>query len=197
MKSVCVFLGANPGNSEIYAESAHNLGQELARRGITTVYGGSNMGLMGILAESALSAGGKVVGVIPDSLVQKEVAHNGLSELHVVDSMHERKARMADLSDGFIAMPGGIGTMEEFFEVFTWGQLGFHQKPCGLLDIGGYYSRLLSFLDQAVDEGFLKRPHKEMVVTGSTPTEILDAFSGYAPPSVSKWTEKDSPRTRQ
>lgn len=191
MKNICVFLGANPGKSEIYAEAARSLGQELARRDITTVYGGSNMGLMGILAESALAAGGKVIGVIPNSLVQKEISHHGLTELHVVDTMHERKSMMAEISDGFIALPGGIGTMDEFFEIFTWGQLGFHQKPCGLLNIGGYYSKLMTFLDQVVDEGFLKKAHKEMVVLASTPTEILDAFSHYTPPTVSKWTELD------
>jgi hypothetical protein len=191
MKKICVFLGANPGNSEIYTEAARNLGQELAKRNITTVYGGSNMGLMGVLAESALAAGGRVTGVIPESLVRKEVAHNGLSELHVVSSMHERKSMMAKISDGFIALPGGIGTLDEFFEIFTWAQLGFHGKPCGLLNIGGYYDKMMDFLDSVVQAGFLKQVHKNMVILGSTPEEILDSFSNYSPPSVTKWTEKE------
>lgn len=190
MKSICVFLGANPGNDPKYAEAARAMGRELAGRNITTVYGGSNMGLMGILAESALGAGGKVVGVIPESLVKKEVAHYGLTELHIAESMHERKALMAELSDGFVAMPGGIGTMDEIFEIFTWAQLGFHAKPCGLLNIDGYYDALLGFLDNVVTEGFLRRMHREKLITASTPAGIIEAFAGYEPPSGSKWVEK-------
>lgn len=190
MKSICIFLGANPGNDPKYADAARAMGRELARRNITTVYGGSNMGLMGILAESAMEAGGNVVGVIPRSLVQKEVAHTGLSELHIAESMHERKALMAELSDGFIAMPGGIGTMDEIFEIFTWAQLGFHTKPCGLLNVDGYYDPLLGFLDNVVNEGFLKGMHREKLVTGTTPSEIIDAFAYYEPPTGSKWVEK-------
>lgn len=190
MKSICVFLGANPGNTPKYAEAARNMGRVLAKRGITTVYGGSKTGLMGILAESALDAGGKVIGVIPESLYKIEIAHNNLTELHVAESMHERKALMADLSDGFIAMPGGIGTMDEIFEIFTWAQLGFHSKPCGLLNLDGYYDKLLGFLDSVVEEGFLKGVHKEKLLTGSTPDILLEAFADYEPPSGSKWVEK-------
>lgn len=191
MKSICVFLGANPGKNESYAEAARNMGREIASRGMTTIYGGSNMGLMGILADGALEAGGKVIGVIPDSLVRKEVSHEGISELHVVSSMHERKSMMAKISDGFIAMPGGIGTLDEFFEIFTWAQLGFHKKPCGLLNVGGYYNKLLTFLDTVVEEGFLKEVHKNMVIMGESPAEIIDAFGSYVAPSVTKWTEKE------
>ncbi|SDL64427.1 hypothetical protein SAMN05660337_3484 [Maridesulfovibrio ferrireducens] len=190
MKSLCIFLGANPGNDEKYAEAARNMGRELAKRKITTIYGGSDMGLMGILAESALEAGGKVIGVIPDSLVKKNVSHPNLTELHVTESMHERKALMAELSDGFIAMPGGIGTMDEIFEIFTWAQLGFHNKPCGLLNIDGYYDKLLDFLGSVVEEGFLKGVHKDMLLTASSPAGIIDSFAGYEPPVVSKWVEK-------
>ncbi|WP_432734814.1 TIGR00730 family Rossman fold protein [Maridesulfovibrio sp. FT414] len=190
MKSICIFLGANPGNDPKYAAAARNMGRELASRKIRTVYGGSNMGLMGILAESALEAGGEVVGVIPESLVKKEVAHFGLTELHVTDSMHERKALMAELSDGFIALPGGIGTMDEIFEIFTWAQLGFHSKPCGLLNIDGYYDRLMHFLNGVVEEGFLREAHKDMLISADTPAGIIEAFHGYVAPTLSKWTEK-------
>ncbi|WP_320171146.1 TIGR00730 family Rossman fold protein [Maridesulfovibrio sp.] len=191
MKSICIFLGANPGNDPKYAQAARNMGRELASRKIRTVYGGSNMGLMGILAQSALEAGGEVVGVIPESLAKKVVAHNGLTDLHVTDSMHERKALMAELSDGFIALPGGIGTMDEIFEIFTWAQLGFHTKPCGLLNLDGYYDKLIDFLGGVVNEGFLRTAHKEMLITGTSPAQILDAFGNYEAPVLSKWTEKD------
>ncbi|CCO22610.1 TIGR00730 family Rossman fold protein [Maridesulfovibrio hydrothermalis] len=190
MKSICVFLGANPGNDPKYAQAARNMGTTLAKRNITTVYGGSKTGLMGILAESALEAGGKVIGVIPESLYKIEIAHNDLTELHVSDSMHERKALMAEISDGFIAMPGGIGTMDEIFEIFTWAQLGFHSKPCGLLNVDGYYDKLLSFLDSVVEQGFLKAMHKDKLVTATTPDLIIDAFADYEPPTGSKWVEK-------
>ena len=190
MKSICVFLGANPGNDPKYAQAARNMGQELARRGLTTVYGGSRTGLMGILAQSALDAGGKVIGVIPESLYKIEIAHTELTELHVSDSMHERKALMAELSDGFVAMPGGIGTMDEIFEIFTWAQLGFHSKPCGLLNVDGYYDKLLSFLDGVVEEGFLKDIHREKLLTAETPDLLIEAFATYEPPTGSKWVEK-------
>ena len=190
MKSICVFLGANPGNDPKYAQAARKMGQELAGRGLTTVYGGSRTGLMGILAQSALDAGGKVIGVIPESLYKIEIAHTGLTELHVADSMHERKALMTELSDGFVAMPGGIGTMDEIFEIFTWAQLGFHTKPCGLLNVDGYYDKLLSFLDGVVREGFLKDIHLEKLLTAETPDLLIESFSTYEPPSGSKWVEK-------
>ncbi|SMF13007.1 TIGR00730 family Rossman fold protein [Desulfovibrio gilichinskyi] len=197
MKSLCIFLGANPGNDEKYAKAARDMGRELAKRKITTVYGGSDMGLMGILAESALEAGGKVIGVIPENLVKKNVAHPLLTELHVTESMHERKALMAELSDGFIAMPGGIGTMDEIFEIFTWAQLGFHSKPCGLLNIDGYYDTLLSFLNSVVKEGFLKSVHKDMLLTADSPAKIIDSFAGYEAPVVSKWVENAKVETRK
>ena len=190
MKSICVFLGANPGNDPKYAQAARNMGQELAQRGITTVYGGSRTGLMGTLAQSALDAGGKVIGVIPESLYKIEIAHTELTELHVADSMHERKALMAEISDGFVAMPGGVGTMDEIFEIFTWAQLGFHSKPCGLLNVDGYYNKLLTFLDNVVEEGFLKDMHREKLITAETPDTLIEAFSNYEPPTGSKWVEK-------
>lgn len=187
MRSVCVFLGSNPGRRPAYLEAARGLGAELARRGLTVVYGGSNVGLMGALADAALAAGGRVVGIIPESLRRKEVAHLGLSELRVVASMHERKAMMAELSDGFIALPGGMGTLEELCEVLTWAQLGFHTKPCGLLDVEGYYSRLCEFLDNAVAEGFVVPEHRGMLLRAPEPAALLDAFATYTAPVVSKW----------
>jgi uncharacterized protein (TIGR00730 family) len=152
---------------------------------------------MGTLAESALNAGGEVIGVIPESLVKKEVAHFSLTKLHVSESMHERKALMADLSDGFIAMPGGIGTMDEIFEIFTWAQLGLHNKPCGLLNIDGYYDKLLDFLGDVVSEGFLKNVHKDMLLTANNPSELINKFSEYEPPVVSKWVENAKVETHK
>lgn len=190
IRRVCVFLGSNPGNRPEYAEATRALGRELAKQGIDVVYGGSGVGLMGRLADAALEAGGKVIGVIPEKLVAKEIAHTGLSELHVVSSMHERKAKMAELADAFIALPGGIGTLEEFFEVLTWNQLGYHAKPCGLLDVAGYYSRLSDFLDHVTEEGFVFAPHRGMVLADESPAGLLDQFRGYVPPEVEKWIEK-------
>jgi hypothetical protein len=190
MKRICVFLGSNPGHDSRYTEAAVELGTELAKREIGVVYGGSGVGLMGTLADAALAAGGSVIGVIPELLVKKEVAHHGLTEQYVVPSMHARKAKMAELSDGFIAMPGGIGTLEEFFEVLTWNQLGYHSKPCGLLDVKGYYSELAGFLDKVVEEGFLVSEHRGMVLTDASPGGLLDKFDGYVPPQVDKWIDK-------
>lgn len=190
MKSICVFLGSNPGNSPEYRQAARDLGSELARRGLCVVYGGSGVGLMGTLADAALAEGGQVVGVIPELLVQKEVAHTSLTRQYVVPSMHARKAKMAELADGFIALPGGIGTLEEFFEVLTWNQLGYHAKPCGLLDVNGYYSELSTFLDKVVQEGFLVDEHRGMVLTDASPGGLLDQFETYVPPQVDKWIEK-------
>lgn len=190
MRSVCVFLGSNPGTSPDYLLAARAMGAELARRGMTCVYGGSNVGLMGVLANSALEAGGKVIGIIPEALQKKEIAHTGLTELHVVASMHERKALMAELSEGFIALPGGMGTLEELCEVLTWAQLGFHKKPCGLLDIGGYYAHLNTFLDHAVGQGFIMPGHRGMLLSDTTPAGLLDQFDGYVAPIVSKWIER-------
>lgn len=190
LKRVCVYLGSNPGFDEAYAEATDSLALELASRGIGLVFGGSNVGLMGRIANTCLEAGGEVVGVIPKLLVEKEVAHTGLTELHVVESMHERKQKMAELSDGFIALPGGIGTLEEFFEVLTWNQLGYHAKPCGLLDVKGYYTCLAEHMDRMVLNGFLVQEHRRMVLTDATPSGLLDQFETYDPPQVDKWIDK-------
>lgn len=190
MRSVCVFLGSNPGANPNYLLAARAMGKELARRGLTCVYGGSNVGLMGALAGAALEAGGKVIGVIPEALRQKELAHTGLTELHVVASMHERKAMMAELSDGFVALPGGMGTLEELCEMLTWAQLGFHKKPCGLLDVDGYYAGLASFFDHTVTEGFVHAAHRSMLLTAATPGELLEGFASYVAPVVNKWIER-------
>jgi hypothetical protein len=175
-RKICVFTGSRPGNHNGYGEAARRLAQLIVERGYGLVYGGGNVGLMAVIADAALERGGHVTGVIPDALVSQEVAHRGLSELRVVQSMHERKAVMADLSDGFIAMPGGIGTMEEFFEVLSWAQLGIHQKPCGLLDVSGYFHHIVQFLDDAVDQGFLKPKHRDLLIVASDPGELLDRF---------------------
>ena len=190
MKRVCVFLGSNPGNKPDYLKAAQDMGAELARRGITTVYGGSNVGLMGALANAALAAGGEVIGVIPEALQRKEIAHTGLTEQHIVGSMHERKALMAELSDAFIALPGGMGTLEELCEMLTWAQLGFHKKPCGLLDVDGYYESLNDFLDNAVTQGFIHAGHRGMLLSDKTPGALLDQFGGYVAPVVNKWIER-------
>jgi uncharacterized protein (TIGR00730 family) len=192
MKRICVFCGSSPGRSASYAAAASELGRLLAKRGIGLVYGGANVGLMGALANAVMDAGGDVIGVIPQSLVKYEVAHRGLPDLRVVASMHERKAMMAELADGFIAMPGGNGTLEEFFEVLTWAQLGEHSKPCGLLDIDDYYSHLLAFLDHAVEERFLRPEHRKMLVVESSPEAILDRLAAYRPPKIGKWIDRSS-----
>ena len=179
IKRICVFTGSRHGSNPQYAEAAQQLGRELVGRNYSLVYGGGNVGLMKVIAEAVLELGGHVTGVIPDSLVSKEVVHRGLSELRIVQSMHERKAMMAELSDGFIAMPGGIGTMEEFFEVLSWAQLGIHRKPCGLLNTGGYYNRLIEFLDHAVEHDFLKPKHRSLLVLANEPPDILSQFEVF------------------
>jgi uncharacterized protein (TIGR00730 family) len=190
MQSICVFLGSNPGNRPEYRAAAVATGREIARRGMTTVYGGSNVGLMGALADAALAEGGKVVGIIPAALERKEISHTGLSELHVVGSMHERKALMAERADGFIALPGGLGTLEEICEVLTWAQLGFHKKPCGLLNVAGYYSPLAAFFDATVSEGFVREAHRDMLLWAEDPARMLDQFAVYRAPVVPKWIER-------
>lgn len=190
MHSICVFCGSNKGSSEVYADAARALARAIAARGMKLVYGGGNIGLMGVLAEAALAAGGQVIGVTPRRLLEKEVVHRGLTELRVVESMHERKALMAELSDAFIALPGGLGTFEETFEVLTWTQLGFHRKPCGLLNIAGFYDRLADFLDHAVAERFLKAEHRAMVLTGSDPAALIAQLESYQLPEVSKWIDR-------
>jgi hypothetical protein len=189
MKRICVYLGSNPGNNPAYVAAAETLGRELASRGIGLVYGGSSTGLMGRLADACLATGGEAIGVIPKKLVEKEIAHQGLTESHVVNSMHERKQLMADFSDGFITLPGGIGTLEEFFEVLTWNQIGYHAKPCGLLDVNGYYTCLAEHMDRMVAEGFLLPDHRRMVLTSPDPAELIDLFAEYDPPQVDKWIE--------
>ena len=190
LKRICVFAGSNSGARVEYVAAARELGRELAQRRLGLVYGGARVGLMGALADEALSGGGRVIGVMPEALVAKEIAHRGLSELRVVKSMHERKATMADLADGFVALPGGWGTMEEFFEVLTWGQLGLHRKPCGLLNIQGYFDRLLSFAEHCVDEGFVKREHRSMISVSSSANELLDGLAAYEAPVVKKWIDR-------
>ena len=191
MNSLCVFCGSNPGASPAYAEAAARLGRIVAERGMTLVYGGGRVGLMGVVAGAALAAGGRVIGVIPEALATLELAHDGLTELQVVGSMHERKARMSELSDGFLALPGGIGTLEEWFEVWTWSQLGFHPKPCGLLNVAGYYDHLLAFLDHVTAERFLNEPHRSMAIVGDDPRLLLDRLAAWRPPRARKWIEAE------
>jgi uncharacterized protein (TIGR00730 family) len=187
IQCICVYCGSSEGRDEAYAREARRLGYLLAERGITLVYGGANVGLMRILADASLAAGGKVIGVMPTALVAKEKAHQGLTELHVVGSMHERKALMAELADGFIALPGGAGTLDELFEVWTWGQLGLHGKPCGLLNVASYYDSLATFLDHAVSEGFVRACHRDMLLIATTAEELLSRFTTYLPPTAEKW----------
>lgn len=191
MKYVCVFCGSSMGLRPAYKLAAIAMGETLARRGLDLVYGGGNVGLMGVVADAALAAGGQVIGVIPEFLVAKELAHTGLTKLHIVSSMHERKALMADLSDAFVALPGGYGTLEEFCEILTWAQLGLHQKPQGLLNVEGYYELLLRLFDQAVTEQFLKAEHRSLVLEASNPEHLLDLLTEYQPPSVDKWIGRD------
>ena len=176
MRKICIFTGSRRGKSPQYALGAEQLAHELVRRGYGLVYGGGNVGLMNVIADTVLELGGEVIGVIPNALVSKEVAHRGLTKLHEVGSMHERKALMAELSDGFVAMPGGIGTMEEFFEVLSWEQLGLHQKPCGLLNVSGYYDPLIQFLDHAVTDDFVKPKHRALMLVEENPAKLLDRF---------------------
>jgi len=191
MKAVCVFCGSNFGARTVYAEIAAATGRVIAEQGLTLVYGGAKVGLMGTVADAALAAGGRVIGVLPTALQEKELAHDRLSELHIVSSMHERKARMAELSDGFIALPGGAGTMEEIFEVWTWGQLGLHGKPCGFLNVDGFYDQLIGFFDHQTVEGFMKPAMRDMVKVASSTDALLDLFRAYEPPSTPKWIRKD------
>jgi uncharacterized protein (TIGR00730 family) len=189
LKTICVFCGSNPGVRAEYTQAAISLARFLVAEKIRIVYGGGNVGLMGVLADAALAEGGHVIGVIPDALVAKERAHRRLPEMKIVRSMHERKALMADLSDAFIAMPGGYGTFEEFCEVLTWTQLGLHQKPCGLLNVEGFYDPLLRMFDHAVAEGFLKPPHRSMVLSESRPEPLVSRLRESELPSVDKWIE--------
>jgi uncharacterized protein (TIGR00730 family) len=196
MNRICIFCGSSPGKRPEYRSAAEALGRLLAERGLELVYGGGNIGLMGIVADACLATGGSVIGVIPEALVGREVAgraveHSSLTRLDVVDSMHTRKARMAELADGFIALPGGFGTFEELFEILTWAQLGFHQKPIGLLDVAGYYDPLLALCDRAVAEGFLSHRNRELLLAHTEPAAILDALIAYRPAPVIPWIREE------
>ena len=184
MKRLCVFCGANSGHDPRYVDAAAALGRSIAQAGLGLVYGGASIGLMGAVADAALAEGGEVIGVIPQTLVAREVAHHGLSDLRIVTSMHERKALMADLSDGFIALPGGVGTLEELFEVWTWSHLGLHRKPCGLLDVAGFYSGLGRFIDHVQQEGFLRDGVRDMLLMAENPTEMIAAMRAYVAPTT-------------
>jgi hypothetical protein len=182
MKRICVFCGSSSGHDPRYLEAARTMGQTLARRGLGLVYGGGSVGLMGAVADAALAAGGEVIGVIPEVLQIRELAHRSLTTLHVVGSMHERKALMAELSDGFVALPGGMGTLEELSEVLTWAQLGLHARPIGLLDVAGYYQPLADFFDRAVGAGFLRPAHRALLLVGHEPGALLDRFAAWRGP---------------
>ncbi|HUF27960.1 MAG TPA: TIGR00730 family Rossman fold protein [Gemmatimonadaceae bacterium] len=189
MNRVCVFAGSSIGVQPEYRGSAEALGRVLAARRIGLVYGGARVGLMGAVADAVLASRGQVTGVIPEALVLKEVAHTGLSELRIVRSMHERKAVMADIADAFIALPGGWGTLDEFFEILTWGQLGLHQKPCGLLNARGYFDGLLSFVGHSIAEGFVRPEYRSMISVTDSPDELIDLLSSYESPVVEKWID--------
>ena len=194
MKRVTVFCGSSEGSNPLYAQAAGLLGQAIGKRGLVLVYGGGRIGLMGVLADAAMAAGGEVIGVIPEALALKEVAHDGLTELRVVGSMHERKAMMAELSDAFIAMPGGFGTFEEFCEVVTWAQLGTHLKPCGLLNVKGYFDPLLALFDLGVAEGFIRPQHRALVLEDVDPDRLLHRIVHWNPAEIEpvvKWIELD------
>jgi uncharacterized protein (TIGR00730 family) len=190
MKHLCVFAGSGLGRSPAYSAAAVELGRVLASRDIGLVYGGARVGLMGAVADAVLAGGGQVTGVIPKSLAEREVAHSGLTDLHIVTSMHERKALMANLADAFIALPGGWGTLDEMFEILTWAQLGLHHKPCGLLNVQGYFDRLLSFLDHTMEQGFVRREYGALLAVAESPEALLEALaSAQSPPSVEKWID--------
>jgi uncharacterized protein (TIGR00730 family) len=190
LKSLCIFCGSSPGRDPIYLETAVATGQTLAKAGITVVYGGGKVGLMGAVADAALAAGGRVVGVIPRALVEREIGHTGLSQLHVVETMHERKTMMEQLSDGFIALPGGAGTLEELFEEWTWAQLGIHQKPCGLLNVKDYFAPLIAMVERTVAEGFTIAAYAEMLIIETKVEAMLSRFATYQPPPR-KWLRTD------
>lgn len=191
IKNICVYCGSSPGKNPAYSDAATSLAIALCNRGIGLVYGGGAIGVMGVIADAVLEAGGQAIGVIPKSLAVKEVAHDNLSELHVVASMHDRKAMMADLADGFIALPGGWGTLEEIFEMLTWAQLGFHEKPCGLLNIEGYYNGLIDFLENSFEQQFVSELYRPMLMKAQEPLALLDQFATYQAPKVRKWVGED------
>lgn len=191
LRTICVFCGSNPGARPAYRQAAAELGTLLAKNGLGLVYGGGRVGLMGTVADACLAAGGSVTGVIPQALADKELAHRGLTALHVVRTMHERKSLMAELSDAFIALPGGIGTFEELLEVTTWTQLGLHRKACGVVNVEGYYDGLLLQADRAVADGFLTPTHRQLLLTHADPAEVLGQVRQFVPPQLSKWVERE------
>jgi uncharacterized protein (TIGR00730 family) len=192
MRRICVFCGSSSGSRAEYGDAAEEIGNELVRRNIGLVYGGGKVGLMGRVADAVLRAGGEAQGVIPENLMAREIGHKGLTKLHVVRSMHERKALMADLSNAFVALPGGFGTLEEFCEVLTWSQLGLHAKPCGILNVLGYYSPLLAMFDHAVEERFLKPENRAFVPARESPADLLQALEEWRPVMVEKWLERET-----
>jgi hypothetical protein len=189
LRRLCVFCGSSLGIQTSYAQAADDMGRLLAERRIELVYGGGNVGLMGRVADACLNQGGRAIGVMPRTLFDKEIAHRGLTELHVVESMHQRKALMADLADAFVAMPGGYGTWEEFCEVLTWSQLGLQRKACAVLNVSGYYEPLLDMADRAVEQGFLRDAHRELLLADTDPARLLDRLSSYTVPTVDKWMD--------
>ena len=190
INNICVYCGSSPGKSDAYASAAIELAESLVQRNIRLVYGGASIGIMGTVADHVLKLGGEVTGVIPKALAHKEVAHANLTELHVTHSMHERKTLMAELADGFIALPGGIGTLEELFEIWTWAQLGFHEKPCGLLNVEGYYDSLIEFLNKVLAEQFVKPHHRALLMTERDPNILLDRYIDYQSPVLKHWVGK-------
>ena len=190
MKRICVYCGSSPGRLPEYLAAARELGNALVKRGWGLVYGGAQIGIMGEIANTVLKGGGEVFGVMPKALADREIFHTGLTRLDIVGSMHERKARMADYADGFIALPGGLGTIEEIFEVLTWAQLGIHRKPCGLLNVQGYYDHLAAFLNHTVTQGFVNTASRSMIITESDPETLLDRFAVYEAPNVNKWLDR-------
>lgn len=192
MKRICVYCGSRSGGKAEYAAVASTLGQTLAEQQLTLVYGGASVGLMGAIADSVLEHGGEVIGVMPKALVDREIAHSGLTDLRIVESMHARKATMAELSDAFVAMPGGLGTLEELFEILTWSQLGLHRKPCALLNIRHFYDPLIHFLDEATYEGFIQYHHRRMLVIANSPHSLIELLREYQAPEAKQWLSQDS-----
>ena len=191
VQRACIFCGSSPGARPAYTEAAEDLGMLLVQKGITLVFGGATVGLMGRLADTVVSEGGEAIGVIPQALVDREIAHLGLTDLHVVDTMHERKQRMADLSDAFVALPGGLGTLDELFEIYTWGQLGMHRKPIGLMNVEGYFDGLVGFLEHAVAERFVREDHRDMLIIEEEPTPMLERLQSFDPASLTpKWIDR-------
>lgn len=192
MKRICVFCGSNSGIDPVFLETAEKVGKFLVSENVELVYGGGRVGLMGKIADTVLANGGRVIGVIPEALAIKEVAHQGLTELYIVDSMHERKALMAELSDGFIALPGGFGTFEELCEIITWAQLGIHQKPCALLNVNGFYDHLIAQIDLSVSQNFIRDEHRRLVLVESEIGQLYELMKNYEPPIIEKWIDKSS-----